>query len=921
MNKKLIALLFTFQITSLFAWNDLGTGGTNLELNPLRFTNRARCAADSKKPTESAFVMVNNMAPAKAIYRLAKLRGEDTTELTKYGIEVYRYSVLQMIQLIHSRLMNRELPLLPADSTREKMHVAGTYKNIMQSCRLDEYCHELDEYIKKIWTISSMSINPISKVLKYYKVDNFHSKDSYVLEKNFENRTISDQLNCHYVKKFSPLQAHLFGTKPTREVFQQMAKAALESDQYLASCNDLKAQENLEVALYQMEIPALKSRRWKDKGFDYWNSMKVYLSWAFRFAPEMEQMAAPFNNIFKGVALEDSVMLVSNGCKSIAPPKCDGNNLAKNVIREFAKEDFAKDALNLDVLSSVPEGPQNDLIENPIPSINIDELDLGAFPSASEWLKAFKDNFSGTRTVVKNRLIKTLNFLRITKSKLSKEKLLTDLATQFETLSSGFYKEANSDLKNELYYLCAEFYFSSHEEYSFLKKKLEILRKTKLIDGIADQINPESTTEYFSYFEDVSKLITKGCHNLRQKEIWDDSFTLKKEGFAKWYTKKVYDGKVKSKREELREESLKSNTPYLYYGQFEEDSSLDNVICVNASDCARKLVESMVGLHSVAQYANTFFNLEQKIKSPDLFNPYAERTACKVYDPWFKTKSMVFNLIWDIGQAALSATVPGMLYTRAELQPRMVTSFNQMVKDGVIEYDTKYQKEKILLSLAADFGPMLGVPCSVTLNTNARSPYDVYRFNGISVGACNSSENHVLNVRNASDMDPNTGTGHSECVTCQLNFETVSTSVAYAAQNLGPTFFLFRGLVRLFKSLKDPFNIPRTWEANPKYVLETYRRFGDIPKNCVSSLRKGRRCLKTECEEDVAKKVERLMNGHIMDMKMTRMGQARVKLNSCNDSVKVRVYSDANDFFDDSCSTGRVTIPSSCKKALKEGIK
>lgn len=914
----LICALFILQSTTALAWTEQGSG-QSVELNPLRFTNRARCAADSKKPTESVFLLLNNMAAAKAVYQLARIRGEDTDSFTKYGIQVFRYSILEMTKLIHQRLMNRELPLLSSDTTSDNLHVPSRYRRIVQRCKVDKYCNELDEYIEKIWKISSKNINPVSKVLQYYDVDNFHSKDNFVRSKNFEERKISDTLNCHYVKKFSPLQAQLYGTKPTKELFEQMAQAALESDKYLARCDDVEDIENLEVALYQLEIPALNSRRWKHKGFDYWNSMKIYLSWAYRNAPEMETMAAPFQNIFKGVALEESIMFTSSNCKAVTQPKCDGNALAQNVIREFAKEDYAKEALNLDILNSVPDGPQQDLIDQPIPSVNIDELDLAEFQSAADWLKHFKDNYSGTRTVVKKKLITTVNFLNLTTRKLSKEKLLKDLDAQFSALSTSFNnKNAELDgLKNELYYLCAEYYFSTHEEYSFLKKKLEILRSSKILNGVTSYITEQKTSAFFEYFEDVSKLITKGCHNLRQKEIWDDNFVLNKAGYAKWYTDKVYEGKVKSERKKIREDIVKEKTPYLYYSEFANSSSINNVLCVDASDCARKMVESMVSLYAITQYANTFFTLEQKVKSPDMFNPYAERTACKVYDPWFKTKSIVFNLLWDVGQAALSATVPGMLYTRAELQPRMVTSFNQLIKDGKIEYDTKYRKEKILLNLAADFGPMLGVPCSLSINTEARSPYDVYRFNGISVGACHSVEDYDLNVRSASDMDGNNGRGRSQCVSCQLNFESVSTAIAGVVQNFGPTFFLFRGLVRLYKSLKDPFNIPRSWEANPKYVMETYRRFGEIPKSCVRDLRKGRRCLKNSCEENIAEKVERLYKGDVLSMNLEGR-YAKVKLNTCDQEIKLKVYSSYDN--DGSCRTGKVIKSSACSKALKEGI-
>lgn len=914
MKKFLIVVILFFQASAAqSAWTEQGGEQSSLELNPLRFTNRARCAADSKRPTESVFLLLNNMAAAKALYKLAKARGEDSSTFTKYGIQVYRYSILEMTKLIHRKLMAGELPLLVSDMTADNGHIPPEYRQVMRPCWVGKYCYGLDSYIKRVWRSSSKKPSRLSRV------DYFNSKDNFITEKDFVNKKIRTDFNCHYVKKFSPLQAQLYGTSPTKEVLEQIAVAAINSGEKLTNCEQIDPLDNVEVALYQLEIPGLHTRRWKKKGFDYWNSVKIYLSWAYRNAPEMKAMASPFYSVFKGVALEESLMFTSTTCKSVTKPKCDGNNLAKNVIREFAREDYAKEALSLDMLSSVPEGPQAEIINNPIPSINIDELDLAAFSSASEWLKHFKDNYQGTRAVVKKRLIKSVNFLNLVTKKLRKEKILNDLDQQFKSLSASFSSKSNNDtLKSDLYYLCSEFYFSSHEEYSFLKKKLKLLQETKLIDGIASYVSDQKTSVFFDYFDAIAKTITSGCDKLKQKEIWDDSFILDKTGYAKWYTDKVFQGKVKSKRKAIREDLIKDEIPYLYYEQFKTNPSINNVLCVNPSDCARKLIESVVSLYGVAQYANTFFNLEQKIKSPDMFNSYAERTACKVYDPWFKSKSIIFNLLWDVGQAALSATVPGMLYTRASLQPRMVTSLDQLIKDGKIEYDTKFRKEKVYMDLAADFGPMLGVPCSVSVNTNLRSPYDIYRFNGISVGACLSSEDYDLNVRTASDMDGNDGSDHSKCVSCQLNFESVSTSIAGVVQNIGPAFFLFRGLVRLYKALKDPFNIPRSWEANPKYVMETYRRFGEIPKFCVSSLRKGKRCLKNSCEMSVANAIEKLYKGNILSMNFSAR-YAKVKLSSCKQELKVRVYSNYDEQGDTSCSVKKIKpLNLSCYKALKE---
>jgi hypothetical protein len=915
---KILALFFALfaMISTQADWMSVDSNATKFELNNMRFSNRARCALDSKVPTDTAFLLVTNTDAAKAVYRLAKLRGEDPSTLTKYGIEVFRYSVVNLVQMIHEKLMSRELPLLTHDLKTEDLHVPGNYKNVMANCKNDEYCEDLDDYIAKIWKITSKKVPAARKVVEFYTVDNFHSKDSYILEKTFEKKKYNSEMRCHYLKKFSPLQAQLYGTKPDKAALESIARAALDSSKYLAECNDFSAQENLQVAAYQLEIPNLKEKRWEDKGFDYWNSLKLYFSWAYRNAPEMKELASPFASVFKGVAIEDSVLIVPNGCKSITAPKCDGDYLAKQAMREFAKEDFRETALNLDIMASVPEGPQDDLLTDPFTSVNVDELDLGGFANAEAWLANFRENFAGTRALMKKKLIKSVSTLNITKSQISPEKIADLLEKRFaRLLNTSEVTPEITTLKNDLYYLCAEFNFADHDEFSFLKGKLEILKETTLVDGLVSDISVEKTKALYDYYSVIANKVISGCYELNQKDIWDDSFTLDKSGFAPWYVQKVYENKFKSTYEQKNAEYLKSNNPLLAWKTYESTNAMEDVICTNSSDCSRRVLKSIIDLYSVAQYASTFWNLEQEIKTPALFNPYAERTACKVYDPWFKTKSVLFNLFTDMSQAALSVATPGVIYGRLDLKPGHVTSFNQLVKDGRISYDTRYERSRITTSLVADFGPLLGVPCMVSVTGSPDNPYDQYRFAGVSVGACNSVDDNNLNVRTASDMDPNARNVHSECISCQLNFESVASSLTNLSSEVGPTFFLFRAVFRLYKGLKDPHNIPRSWETNPNYVSETYRRFGgEIPKGCVRSLRKGKRCLANTCEAKVAQKVTDSLKGTIENLYAPRVGTARVKLSTCDKEVKLHINRQNNT----GCSVGRIKVSSSCSSIVKE---
>ena len=916
---KVLFILFMASYTQVMA----GFEAPSFDLQPLKFSNRAKCALESGKPTKKAFLLISNVDAAKAVYRLAKFQGGDVEETTKLGIERFRFSVLSLMNLIHQRLVNRELPLLPSDLTRTESHIPSRYKSIMRSCRMGEYCAALDDYLDDIWAIASSKRSAGSKYLKFFEVDNYHSQESYITEKDY-NKDAPREMNCAYLKKFSPLQAHLFGTKPTRGALESIADAVADRKQKFARCDDFEAQENLQVAAFELGLPDLREKSlfrketWEEKGFDYWNSVKIYLSYAFRKAPEMEAMAYPFGPLFNGVNLEESVMLVPNGCRSLSPAKCDGDRLALNSIREFAKEDFRENALELDILSQTPNGPDDDLIEDMIPSVNVDELDLAAHTSASKWLEAFSGNLSSSRALMKKRLIKGINHFNFLTNSISVEKLLTLLDQQFKgKLLSGNKAELSLEEKNELYYLCSEFSFSQHEKWSFIRGNLEILENSEIVDGLTSQISTVSTRDNFAYFMKLGDAVNKACYNLKQHDVWDDDFELAREGFSPWYTAKVYEHKVKSNYDERISEYVKTKRPLIAFPQFTETQDAGDIICAHASDCARKTIEATLALYSATQYASTFWSLEQKIKSPDLFNPYAERTACKVYDPWFKTRSTLFSFIWDMGQTAASAFVPGMIYTKADLQPRMVTSFRELVKDGKIEYDTRYSKEKILTSITADFGPLTGVPCAVSVNRNPRNPLAHLRFTGITVGACQSEREYNLNVNSASDIGANGESGHSECLSCSLNFESMSGVVAFASQNVGPVFFLVRGIYNLYKALKDPFNIPRSWEVHPYDAYETKALYGEIPKSCVRSLRKGKSCLNS-CAQVVSEKVREKTNGFITSFNLNNSGWGTFTHSQCDKPIRVRTYErSGGDDRQSSCSFSRMEIPASCKGVLK----
>jgi hypothetical protein len=849
-------------------------------LQEIHLNNRASCALDSKLPTESAFLLINNMDVARSIYRLGKTRGEDTSKLTDLGIQTYRYSIIELLNLIHRRIVNKELPLLPSDTTIG--NVPHRYKNIMEECRSDATCPSLDQYLQELWSSGG----------KKNIGDNFDSKAHLLSSKVFNDQKKVEQLKCSYLRKFSPLEAQLFGTKPTREMLNKLGDTAGHVDDYLADCKDYSKQENLKVASFELTIPNINSKEWGKQGFDYWNSLKIYFSWAYRNAPEMKQLASSFQNLFSAVAIEDSVLIVPNGCKSITPPHCEADYLNQNAIRQFSSSDYKKEAANLDIMSSIPEGAHLELLKDPFTEINKDILGLSKFDTSDAWAENFRDNFSGTRAMVRKNLLQNISVLDLISKKVNLKKMNSKLADYFSPLLVGKKHDNDQEMKNQLYYLCAEFTFAGNDELSFIKKKLNLLKNVSLLDDVLSTVVDKTSADYFNYFDSISKHVNQMCSDFNQNKVFDKDFVLDKAGFSPWYLEKVYENKVVSKQNEYNELSLVNQAPLLSYSSYGQSKKLSDVICVNAPDCARKVLKAIINLYSATQYADTFWNLDNKIKSPDLFNPYAERTACRVYDPWFKTKSTLFSAFTDVIQGALASVTPGVIYGSFDLQPGRTVSFNQLASEGKIKYDTKYSKAKIQSTLTMDFGNLLNVPCGLSISrTNNINPYEILRFTGISTRACRTNETNVLNVNSSSDVGSNSSTKLSGCAVCALNFEEVSSSVTSFAPTGQSAFFLVRALVSLYRGFKDPLNIPRSWTVLPDLVKMSHDAFkGNIPESCVHDLSKGRACMPNACEAEIATLMLNKTNARVTSIDSSKVykGYALVKVESCKEPIRLK---------------------------------
>ena len=902
--------ILLFLSLSLLANEDKDSFNNNRLKTELRFTNRAQCALDSKKPAENILVLLSNMDVGRSLYRLGKVRGErDISEFTKLGLSKYRYTVLSLLEIIHKKIVNNQLPLLPSDLSSGAGGLSQ-YKNISASCLSNKRCPELEAYLNKIWQQSSAN-QP-----NFKSIDSFSNSHFLTIQSDKKNKSGDLSLICSYLKKFTPLEAHLFGTKPTVDVLEQIGNSVKNVDQYYSSCHNYSEQESLKVSTYEFSFPFFEqSKTFEQKGFDYWNSLKIYFSWAFRNAPEAAQLSYPFDEVFSSVLIEDSLFMVPNGCKSVANPKCDPQTINQNSMRLFAKHDFKKVASDIDFFRSIPDGASKALLEDQFAVVNKDLLNFSQFETADLWADNFRQNFSETRLTMRKKFVNSMSNLSLITSNLKTQNIRESLYKHFYPVLVN--KELNDiKLKSELYYLCAESTFISSEELSYIRPKIDILSKLKSLDTSTMSINSQSVINVFDFYKEFTKGVNELCGSFDQSVVFDPQFKIDQTGFNRWYVDTVYEGKIVSIANLLRKEKLLTKKPMIAYQLFKSSNDLKDVVCIDVADCARTAIGAIVDLYSVVQYAEIFLDIKNEISSGNLLNPYAERTACKVYDPWFKTKASLFSFMTDAAQGAIAAVSPGVIYGSFDLEPGKVASFSQLVKDGKITINSKYNKNKILSSVALDLGSMTHVPCSISMTKSKQlNPSQLLTFTGLTIRACKADEKNVLNVDVNNEFGQPTQQYYNGCIQCSLEFEELSSVLSSAIPFGRTAFFMARAMIRLYKGLKDPVNVPKSWSVNPYLVNQSLESHGGkFPNDCVNKLISGKSCMKNSCEENI---INAYLDKGVLLTSINSSdawrGEAEVQLKGCSQKTKIKVNFTRDQNDQESCYVNQRNLNLECK--------
>lgn len=895
-NLKLLLLLFItgFAFANdpyVWDWSKKSEIADPLEINSIKYTNRAQCAIDSQIPTKSVILMIDSVNPGKSFYRLAKRLGENSDDVTKLGIEKFRYSVTKLSNYIMRRILTGELPLLKTNLDKNKN---SAYVSAVKECKNYNSCSNLHSFISRVW--NSKSSYTLRSELGF-------SRNDFIKQK-------SAKLGCYYIKKFSAIQGHFQMSLPNAEAAQNLAETLDKTSEYLVSCDNLAEQQNLKVANYQLDITGINDSEWNKIGFDFWNSVKIYLSWAQKYSQEIDSLSQPFQRLIKSIAFEEVVLLLPNGCKSINEPKCDAASLNLNSMRTFSQVNKEEDLMKTDFMSQFADGVELDVLQRPIVDVNEDILKFNTYENANKWAMNFSENYRKARGFFKLKFMGAINKIKLIKANLNHKNFDYELD-----------KSANSNLdviKDELYYLCSEYKIATDEKFSFLNEDLKLLDNASILDSLSAKVGGENIKSYFTYFSKLKENVLRKCNDLQKNGYWKDGHEIDREGFSAWYQEHTQNKNLPFKNNINRKIS-KEVTPILSLAKDAKFSRTKEIICVDGANCARHVLDSIIDLYSSLKYADSML-VDNDIKAPNMGNPYSERLSCDVYDPWLKKRATIKQFFYDIARAAFFGFLPTPVYVSTEVTDKRVVSLRSLLDDGKIVFDPKYDPGEMKHAFMADFGPLMGVPCAVSISNNDFNPIQYYRFNGVSVGTCKENRNFET-VANSSTEITDSNSTRSKCFTCAINLETVASAASSIEPITRSAFILIRGVYNFYKGMKDPHNIPRSWELNPNDVYDVYRRWGIVNNHCLKKLLKGEECMTNSCENSLVRNAKKLFKGNITGSYATRFrGDAYIKTTECSSPITMKMDWNRRTMCNSSyeATIADYNIPYECSNILKK---
>lgn len=804
----------------------LSTTALSFQDDWLQFSNAPQCAADMAKPSSSIFMAITFRDIANMLKQLAPQLDKEPISFIKEGNRIYKLKVNLLAQKIIAGLDSGELPFVLKNNSAE---------------------------IKNNWNRLTGS-TPLQSI---------------------------ETINCYQVNDINTYYSHLFIRGINQSTLEELAKQFIKGSSRVNGCN----QENIEAnadfyPVFNYDLKIKNQKQWELKGFDFWASFKIYLSWAFRYAKLDEIKEGPYRAVFLAAPIEEQMIVLSNGCKSITKPECNSDFLSSTELRSI----FTTERKKLDLTSSTLEMKDN-LIDNNDSVDQKAQEQIALKSEENEWVRSFQKAYLGFTQAHLDKLNQTNMFLSSVLAQKNSAQINHDLNLAF-----------NDKNKNEsFYYMCVEARLIGQERpLSVFKFDLDFMKQQ---GATLNQFLKYGLTveEMINLYDSLSPTLVSLCDQFDKslqnhaviKENWLN--------YRPWY--KSYLSRYKVLKDYLDTEAQEQV-------QFQKDQNRELKYvknqCADSVDCARKIIEGMVTLNKVLLHSKTFF--KTSVTSAPLFNARAEKVACGLYDPWEAGRLNTKKLRADIGSSLLFGWTSLPIYLDVNYLPKgMPTSLNKLIENDHIKFDLGFDKAQIRKSLTLNFGSFLNIPCSI--NYSQTSSDDVnpessqYMFSGVTVNACKSQKiDSVNSPTNQADVFKKTpDTDAAMCGQCSINFEKAATFA------VGNTFAPLRFVLRLAQSLirynamknDDTIN-PRQFNVNAKYLTDAYSKYHSIPESCVPMLTRGLSCQSNICEALAVKEFEQKTGLIIESIEMTKTemqydtyDMSYIKVKGCKEELRI----------------------------------
>jgi len=834
-----------------------GTESLFIETAPIRLANKAQCAVDSKSPARSSTLFIDSYSLGQIASRMASATGQDQKSFINQAIERFRYTGTTAFKMIANRLLTGKLPLLPKV---EKTRIKGDlFLKLSTDCAQTGKCKALDQYLSDIWSLGT-SPDYFRISLEEWKLfDNF-TKENFIKK---STRELNSHISCSFLKKFAPWKVDLLNRQklPERKIEMgveahqksenqwqlgddgqmhlikstsesgsssynrksddPIVRALKERDDYIGSCDEIAAIEGLKAAAFQFDVVDVDPNYWNDVGFDFWNSLKIYLSYAMRNAPEINEMAFPVAYLVNSLNIEESLYLISNDCRSIAPPACNSDFLARESMRYLTDKDFAKTSTESDLLKDYSAGPSAVLLDKDL-NVETDPMNYMKNPEYQKWGENFNSNLQRVRGYFKKRLSQAIRKSKLVTSAVSNTQIAESVRTLFNTVPE-------SDTKRDSFFrLCGEFYLAGHPEFSFVAPNLAKYSTSTGLDPLMNHLGAMKFSEYYSYFKGVSDPIIKLCDELETTKYWEvPGYIAPSDNFRNWH-RQMLKMNPPDETAVVRPIIPLSEKPFVAFRAYQTNQSLKNVICSDAVECARDILETMIALFATIHYRDYVATSLRETRSINA-NVVGSESVCGIYDPWWRTNKAFFDLGVDVVTGVIELFVTTPLYLDMTLAVPKVTSINELMDKGQLKYSPEFDKKTILASFGIDFGTLVGAPCVLSITNTDGPMFDTvagnYLFTGLKLMACTGSDTQSVAVYSPAKTVQTANSDISGCFSCQLNFESISNEVSFLTNIpiVGGLYHLIKGVVRFFENILDPENVPQNYEFELNRVFEEYR--------------------------------------------------------------------------------------------------